>query len=365
MTGFTYNGVHCSEFGLYYIPDRDEQWFNDPEYDVYDNDIEWRHGGVYYTSKANIRKFTIKCYFEEIDVSRRQAIKQWLRRDSKGMLFFDDMPFIYWIVRPGKIPVGNWYLDSNESHSGTVTITFNAYNPFGYLTRKSNRVTPSEDNTEAYCNLINHNDMPAEPTVSSTSFDVYNPGTECCGLTIELSGTASNPFRFYNNSNGTVCAFEGLPPTQMRLMIDGDTGYVSTYLAGSTTTENGFAYHDKGVIRLEPNFGRSDVGYTYLGKNGTMYTFELDGYEVTNNIVGAKVILSDVTNGTFTVSSVSRANNRIYCTNTDDPTVPSEGTCSVRTLNNISIQEKVNNSWVVPSTLSLSYISIDYKPRAM
>ena len=162
MNGFTYNGVHCEDLGLYYIPTKEDLWFSDPEYEVYDENIGWAHGGVYFDSKAKVRIFTLKCFFEEIDVARRQAIKEWVRRDSYGTLIFDDMPFVYWNVRPGKIPAGNWYLDNGETHSGTVTLVFNAYNPFGYLTRKYNSQTQhSTDGSTDYCNLIDVDDMPA------------------------------------------------------------------------------------------------------------------------------------------------------------------------------------------------------------
>lgn len=363
MIGFTYNGIHCSEFGLYYIPTREDQWFSDPEYEVYDADVDWRHGGFYYDSKAKVRKFVIKCYFEEIDVATRQAIKNWVRRDSSGTLIFDDMPFVYWNVRPGKIPVGNWCLDNNDTHSGTVDFTFNAYEPFGYLLRKSN-ADGVHDNFGDYCNLIDQSEMPPEPTTSSTSFDVYNPGTEDCGLSIEMIGTTTHPFRFYNNTNKTQCVFEALPPGGLCLLINGETGYVSKYVYGTDNITNAFEYHDKGVIKLSPNFGRSGLNYRYFGKNGSLYGFTLDGYIATNRLLGATVKISGL-NNTFIVEAVSLPLNRIYCSTTGSPVIPTEGTCSLKTVNSISIQEKVNNSWVVPTTLSFSHIGIDYNPRAL
>ncbi len=362
MTGFTYNGVHCEDLGLYYIPTKDDQWFKDPEYDVYDSDIEWRHGGVYYGSKAKVRVFSLKCFFEEINVAKRQAIKEWVRRDSSGTLIFDDMPFVYWNVRPGKIPAGNWYLDTNESNSGTVVITFNAYEPFGYLIRKYN--SGLDDGSEDYCNLIDAGDMPAAPTTSDTSFDIYNPGTEVCGLSIEVSGTTSNPFRFFNNTNGTFCEFNSLP-SGLRLAINGDTGYVDVHLANTSLRENGFAYHNKGVVRLEPNVGRSGVSFINGTTSGTEYKMDLVGYPVTSAIRGATIVLNDGSDTTMTISLVNPANNRIWCTAEGSVTMPSTGTCSIKTVNKIYIQEKVNSSWVAPSTLTPDYISVDYKPRAL
>ena len=360
MTGFSYNGVHCEDLGLYYIPTKEDQWFLDPDYDVYESDIDWRHGGVYYASKAKIRTFTLKCYFEEIDIAKRQAIKEWVRRESSGKLVFDNMPFVYWDVRPGKIPAGNWYLDNNESHSGTVTLSFRAYEPFGYLTRKSNN--GEDDGAENYCNLINTSDMPVEPTTNSTSFDVYNPGTEVCGLSIEIAGTTSNPIRFFNEENETYCEFNSIP-SGLRLEINGDTGYVDTHIANTQRKENGFAYHNSGVIRLEPNTMRSNISFINGTKNGTEYQLDLVGYSVTNALIGADITLNN--NKVLTVESISSNNNRVWCTSASSFTMPSSGTCSVMTVNKITIQEKINDSWEAPSTLSLTYIKTDYKPRAL
>lgn len=364
MFGFTYNGVHSSYFGLYYTMSPEDKWFNDPDYDVYDDDIDWRNGGYYYASKAKNRTFTIKCLFEEIDIATKQRIKQWLHRDSTGKLIFDDMPFVYWNVRPGKIPVGNWYWDSNEMHSGTVTITFNAYEPFGYLTRKYNTPSTQGDNAEDYCYIINGDEMPAAPSTSSTVFDVYNPGTESCGLTIALSGSTGNPIRFVNDANNTVCEFGSLPPAGTYVKIDGDTGYVMTYVSAASTY-NGYAYHDKGIVRLEANRGYSDVAFNYQGVNGTTYTFDLIGVQVDKKMINATMTIDGLNDTIFTVTSISGPLNRLYCSRTGSGTPNDTGICSMKTVNHIAIQEYVNNAWTSPTTLSLSSIEIDYAPRLL
>lgn len=364
MYGFTYNGVHSSQFGLYYTRSAEDKWFKDAEYDVYDEDVSWRNGGYYYGSKAKKRTFTIKCLFEEIDIATRQKIKQWLKRDTFGELIFDDMPFVYWNVRPGKIPVGNWYLDTNESHSGTVAITFNAYEPFGYLTRKYNTQTSPDDGAEDYCAIIDSDDMPESPSVSSTAFDVYNPGTEECGLTIDIGGTTSNPIRFFNEANSTFCEIGSLPSASGTILhIDGDTGYVSIVASGMT--DNGFAYHDKGIVRLDPCDGYSDISFTYNGVNGTTYSFDLSGTTVSKRMIGAVMTITGITDTTFKIISINAGNNRIYCSRTGSSTPSSTGTCMIKTLNHIAIQEKVSNSWTTPSTLTMTSIDVDYAPRVL
>ena len=365
MSGFTYNGVHSSKYGLYYTMTWDEKWFSDAEYEVYDADVDWKHGGYYYGSRAKVRVFTLKCYFEEIDVATRQAIKRWLGRETAGRLIFDEMPFVYWNVRPGKVPVGNWYLDNNETHSGTVTITFKAYEPFGRLLRKYNTESSPDDGAENYVDILSVDDMPAAPTTGGTSFEVYNPGTESCGLTIELAGETENPIRFFNEGNKTYCSFESLPPQGMRVRIDGETGYVTAYIPGSDDVENGYAYHDKGVVRLSPNYGRSGVVYEYIGINGNTHSFQLSGYTVDNHLVGGSLFLDELPGVVFNIVAISDATNRVYCSMTGSGTVPEYGECTLRTVNKIKIEEKDGDSWAAPSTLALSYISIDYEPKAL
>ena len=364
MEGFTYNGIHSSEYGLYYIPSKDDLWFNDPEYDVYSADVDWKHGGYGYGRKAKVRTFSIKCFFEEIDLATREAIKRWVGRDTGGRLIFDDKKFVYWNVQPGKIPVGNWYID-HEKHSGTVTLTFEAYEPFGYLVRKANSSAEVTDDSDQYVNLIAADDMPAAPTVSDTSFDIYNPGTEACGLHIDLAGTMDHPFRFFNENNKTFCEFNSLPTNGLRLSIDGDTGYVSTYLAGSDDFDNGYAYHNKGVVRLEPNFGKSKVPYEYLGLNGTLHVFALDGYRCGNELMGAELLIENVNTPTFKVVAVSRASGKVFCEMNGSGTFDDEGFCTLKTVNHIVIEEKSGNQWVTPTGLNLTYISVDYQPRAL
>ena len=250
MDGFTYKGIHCSTYGVEYAPSASDRWWDSPEFEIYKKDIPWGNRGYYYGNSVEIREIKLECYFEGITIAQREQIRKWLGRDTSGALVFDERPFVYYNVRPGNIVPGKLYCD-NDKYSGTMTITFIAVEPFGYLTRKSNAGT-EDDNAEDYCPIIDTADMPAAPTISSTGFNVYNPGTEVCGLSIKLSGSASNPIRFFNSTNKTQCVFSSLPANGLIVDIDGDTGFVKTY-AGLTpnTYENGFAYHDHGVVRLE------------------------------------------------------------------------------------------------------------------
>ena len=366
MNGFTFDGIHCSTYGIYYIPDNEDQWFKDPDFTVYEEDIKWAPGGYPYGREVKIRTFELKCYFDCIDLATRERIRRWLRRDAYGKLVFDEYPFVYYLVRPSKPVPGKIYIDTNGAYSGTFNITFTAYMPFGYMTRKYN--TGSEDDhAEYYCGIIPQSLMPAAPETNRISFMVYNPGTERCGMTLRVSGSASHPIMFANQTNNTMCVINEFPSNNLIVDVDGETGLVTTYLASNPSNkDNGFAYHDRGVIRLEPNETRTDIPYTYLGPNGTLKMIRLTGYEMDSRLIGGRILFNNSTGLIAHVQSVNQASQYANCVLEGIGTLPQFGTSVVSTMNNIQILENQGgNSWGSPTTLSLNSIEIDYLPKML
>ena len=123
MNGFSYAGIHCSKFNIEYIPDAPSRWFPSPEFNVYQEDISGRDGGYYYGNNAGIRQFTLTCYFEDITRAMREDIRNWLDRNTKGKLIFDERSYAYYNVRPTKITTGEIYATlthMGELFSGTM-----------------------------------------------------------------------------------------------------------------------------------------------------------------------------------------------------------------------------------------------------
>ena len=279
-TGFSYNGVHSRTYHVEYIPDASSRWFAGPEWEVYDSEVAWHPGGYYYGNAVKTKVFTLSCYFEEITVKQREDIRKWLHRDTSGSLVLDNMPFVYWNVRPTKIVTGKIYNDGGL-YSGVFDVTFSAYNPFGYLTRKYNGATDN-DNAGDYCDLIAQADMPTAPTTSDTQFDVYNPGRETCGLILKISGSTDNPIEFLNTTNKTRCIISELPANGLVLDINGDTGVIKTYASAQPSNyEFGYSYHDRGFIRLEN--GLNAISIMEQNENGnwtTPSTLSLSSIEI-------------------------------------------------------------------------------------
>ena len=363
MSGFSYNGIHCSTFQCEYIPDGKERWFQEADFKIYSTDPSWKHGGYYFGNSAKIREFKLKCYFEEITIATREKIRRWLGRNTKGKLIFDDRPFVYYNVRPSDVTSGEIYNDTGK-YSGTFTVVFTAYEPFGYLTRKYN-TSSTKDGAEDYCGMIASSLMPAAPTVSDTSFQVYNPGTETCGLDIIIRGSTDNPIRFVNQRNGSVCVISSLPGSRY-LDINGDTGFVKIKTSVSGTAyEPGFAYHDKGYIRLEPCETWTDVAYT-AAENGSLYDITPTEFTVTEDMVGAYIQFNSPTTRNATVQAVNMSANKLTCELGGSGTFVASGKMRLSTMNKIDIQEQnASGNWSGPSSLSITTIRIDYQPRAL
>ena len=360
MNGFTYNGIHCNQFGVGYVPDAKDRWFEDPEFEVYSKDVDWRDGGYYFGNKVNIREFNLKCYFEEIDIATREKIRRWLGRNTSGRLVFDDKPFVWWDVRPGAIVSGELYND-HDLYSGTFEIPFVAHKPFGYLTRKSNGAG-DDDGAEDYCGLIATSLMPAAPTTSARNFMVYNPGTEAVGMTIRVSGTTTRPICFLNKVNGTNCILTALPTGGLVLDINGETGKIIVYQSSSPNAyDNGYAYHDRGMVVLEPNETQTDVAYTKSTTSGTTQTVIIDGI----GNVGDRILFSN-TSLEGEVISASADGTTLICTMTGSGTLPNSGKCTVSSMNRIQILEQNSSgNWVTPTGLTISSIAIDYQPKIL
>lgn len=58
LDGFTYNGIHSESFGVYLAPDANDRWEGEAEFEVSSTEVQGRHGGYYYSSRAKTRSIT-------------------------------------------------------------------------------------------------------------------------------------------------------------------------------------------------------------------------------------------------------------------------------------------------------------------
>ena len=137
-------------------------------------------------------------------------------------------------------------LTGETVYSGTFTVSFDAFEPFGFLKYKSYDTTDT-DGASAYCGILPQSMMPAAPTTSSRQFQVYNCGTEDADTIITLAGSAPNGMTITNLTNGNVCTIPSLPESGT-LTLDSRQGLVSDINGPA------FEYHNDGFIRLAPYY---------------------------------------------------------------------------------------------------------------
>lgn len=275
MSGFTYNGFDSKTIGVYVNPDAAARWFESPVFEQKSEEGTWRHGGYYYGTRVKTRTLSFTCWFENITMRDRERIRWWLSRDTSGYLIFDDRPFVKYKVRPAGITNGQiygtqGYGESTRLYSGTFTVSFTAYDPFGYLIYTSYDSNNGQD-AIPYCNIISTSEMPDMPTTSSREFLIYNPGTEKCAVSFEIGGAAANGMTITNATNGTKCVLKGLP-TSGTLIINGETGVITNL------SEYAFEFHDHGFVKLDPCLTLYDhMWATYSGGLKVVHVSRMTG----------------------------------------------------------------------------------------
>ena len=249
--GFSYNGVHCEDLGLYYAPDATARMLSTPSYKPTTQAVTAHPGAYWYGNTVEARSFSLECYYEDATVAQTEEILQWVDRNSFGKLVFDDRPYVYYLVRPSKAPSGKRYVghyactSPNELvYSGTISLEFTAYDPFGYMT-ETTCLDWTDDAVKATGVLIES----MMPTNSATLGNhlIYNPGTEATPLRITIAGSAPNGLSITNYSTGEVCSLVSLPAND-ELVIDGATGFIAL----KSNHNPAFAYHNDGYIHLAP-----------------------------------------------------------------------------------------------------------------
>lgn len=181
-------------------------------------------------------------------------------------MIFDERPFVSYDVRPTKVASGKRYAVYNsetgaETYSGTFTVTFSAYAPYGRLHYKDYTDFDAEGAGQ-YCGMVEHDEMPASPTVSSRDFLLYNCGTQPCDTLFLMGGTASSGLTITNNTNGTSCTLTSFPSTGY---LEIDSRYGSIAWVHGNDRDLAFNYHVKGFVTLDPYMACEDeivAGYT-------------------------------------------------------------------------------------------------------
>lgn len=260
-SGFTFKGIHSSRFGVYYIPDNSKMFDDRADVDVYDDDIDWRTGGIYYGKKTKPRIFELDCFYEDLDDRTYNQMKQWLdTEDGTGRLILDESPWKYYDVVLTKTMTGKKYIHQDDEmmkpmYSGTFTATMTAYDPpYGKMIYKAmDEEEPDSIGAIRECGIIPKESMPPAPSADDRSFLIYNCGTRQTPCVIRIGGTTdADGITITNETNGSVCRITALPPAPAYLEINSEDGSVKVIDPTASTSEIAFEYHDLGYIFLSP-----------------------------------------------------------------------------------------------------------------
>ena len=344
QNGFSFNGVHCSNFGCAYIPAPEDR-FAMPEMEVSSTDVTSRDGGYYHSSRYKSREFKLKCYFEDITYETFTNMRRWLAKDKVGKLVFDTRPDVYYWVRPTEhINPATYSAEhgwlSQPLFSGTFTVTLTAFNPFGFM-----RIISYENLEDGimtrYSGILPREMMPALPDVADTDFLVYNPGTQRCETVIELAGSAPSGLVIRNLSNGSCCKIAGLP-AEGSVIIDGTLGRVSTYY--NSIEEDAFELHDEGYIILE-SFGDVYRDVSVQATSGSNQ-LALIGIDASESMIGLFVYVGDEW---LRITDVTDEHNIVVAKNMETDEV---FTTTITGMNELSIE----GTDVALTTLSVTYV---------
>lgn len=207
-------------------------------------------------NKVKPRDFPLDCYFEGITFAMREKLMRWLDRNTSGRLVFDHKPYVYYDVRPVKrIEIRQYThaMDGQRLYSGTFTITFRCYDPFGILLRTSHEGICTPEEREA-TGILPTAMMPLLPGLHDRQFLLYNCGTERAHTIFRLAGDVGDGLEIENRTTGQRCAVVGLRsadlPPGAYLEIRSNAGQV--WLVQGAERKLAFHYHDLGYIMLAP-----------------------------------------------------------------------------------------------------------------
>ena len=144
-------------------------------------------------------------------------------------------------------------VDEADRYSGTFTISFRCYDPFGRLLRTAYEGSCGEAEL-IQTGILPVHMMPPAPALTDRQCLLYNCGTERAHTRIQLAGDVGEGLVIDNVTTGQQCRIVGLKadeiPPGAYIEADSFTGQV--WLVMGEERELAFHYHDLGYIMLAP-----------------------------------------------------------------------------------------------------------------
>lgn len=145
-------------------------------------------------------------------------------------------------------------LPEGVRYSGTFTAVFTCYDPFGRLLKAALDAKPSEAELSE-TGMLSAEMMPKAPTAGSSSFLLYNPGTETGHTVFRIAGeVGADGLLIRNLTTGQRCKVVRLKASSLLegAYLELDSEKYQTRIALGDETELAFPFHDEGYITLAP-----------------------------------------------------------------------------------------------------------------
>lgn len=145
--GFSYNGVHCSELGIFRVSSGDRYQINlSPASKLQTVEVPGTDGTYYFGKSFTQKTFKIDFAFDHVNDEQLRRIKQLLNTKGIHELIFDEEPYKVWDVQINGIP----QLKIIPFDEGNVYENFGEiYNT--YLTKYGERIYKGEGSIDFIC----------------------------------------------------------------------------------------------------------------------------------------------------------------------------------------------------------------------
>lgn len=140
--GFTFNGIHSSQFGLYSVSSSNRysrdllHATNDISADAIGID-----GSYYFGTSFKPSTFVFSLAFDSVTEQELREISRWLYCSGEiAPLILDEIPYIQYYVKVSGNPQIKFLTFEDATlarvYKGEASVTFTGYDPFGYVVNK-------------------------------------------------------------------------------------------------------------------------------------------------------------------------------------------------------------------------------------
>lgn len=142
FVGFTFNGIHSSQFGLYSVTSGGRyarQML--PNSEDITLSVEGGNGSYFFGSKDKEKTFKLDLAFMDMTEQEYTEMITWLRADGvPKALILDERPYVQYYVKLSKEPQIKFvpfdYENFGRIYKGELELEFKAYDPYGYSVHK-------------------------------------------------------------------------------------------------------------------------------------------------------------------------------------------------------------------------------------